>query len=216
MIRNIPRRASVPFALDLHLLKIDRNGDVRNAAIDQRGTASQFGDIFHVRRAHAARVIDADVGEQLVEFHVLLRMGLRQIVKLHPRDRQNRLAVQFRVVQSIQQMNAAGPGRRQAASQPARVLGIRARHKCRRFFMPHLDEAHLSLRFAERFHYIPLMPSPGNPKTHQHPRHELFPQEDRMRSWRMRSLPRLQSVRGLKSISSSTTTRIAKPSPPLG
>ncbi len=68
--------------LHLQILEVDRYGDVRDPTIGYGGTAGQFGNIFHVRGAHAALVVDADVRENPVECHILLRVSMQQIVKL--------------------------------------------------------------------------------------------------------------------------------------
>ena len=98
---DISLAPSIAFGFDFKLLEVDGNAEVRDAAIGQRGAAGQFRDILHVRRAHAARVVYADVLEQLVELHVLLRARVCEIVKLHARDGEHRLPVQFGVVKAI-------------------------------------------------------------------------------------------------------------------
>ena len=49
--------------LDLQLLQVDREGDVRDAAAGERGAAGEIGDVLDVRRAHDAHVVDGDVRE---------------------------------------------------------------------------------------------------------------------------------------------------------
>ena len=48
--------------------------------------------------SHDARVVHADVLEQLIEFHVLLRVGRKQVVIMHPGDCKHRLPVAFCVI----------------------------------------------------------------------------------------------------------------------
>ena len=90
------------------LLEIRGECDVRHAAVAERSPACEIGQVFDVRGAHDSLVEDGHVLEELVELHVLLRHRADQIVKMHAGDREHRLAVQLRVVQSIQQVDAAG------------------------------------------------------------------------------------------------------------
>ena len=145
------------------VLNVLGNGDVRDAAVGERGLDRLVDDIVHVRRPHHALVVDGDVHEQLVEIHVLLVMGADQIVKGVAGDRQHRLAVELRIVKSVQQVNAAGAGGREADAQASGEFGVAAGGERGGFLMPHLDELHLSwcVRKASK---MPLMPSPGNPK----------------------------------------------------
>ena len=103
--RDVPLR---PLSVDLALLQVDRKGDMRYAAIEQCRPARQVRDVLDMCRPHDSRVVLRDIHEELVELDVLLREGADEVVKGHPRDRQHRLAVEFRVVQPVQQMNAAG------------------------------------------------------------------------------------------------------------
>ena len=90
-------------------LEIDRHGDVRDAPVGERRAAGEFDDVLGVGRPHHAAVVDAHVHEQLVEFDILLRVGVRQIVVLKARDRQDRLAVELGVIEPVEQVDAAGP-----------------------------------------------------------------------------------------------------------
>ena len=81
-MRNV---ALATFALDLLLLEIDGEGDVGHAAIRQRRAARQVRHVLHMGRPHDPRVVDGDVHENLVEFHILLSMRVEQIVILHAR-----------------------------------------------------------------------------------------------------------------------------------
>src|SRR4051812_20663060 len=102
-----------------------------------------------MRCTHDAFVIDGYVYKQAVKRDVLLGMGSNQVVKLESRDREHRLAVQFGVVQPIQQVNASGPGGRYTNTQSAGELCVPARHERRGFLMPRLDESNLVLRLAQ-------------------------------------------------------------------
>ncbi len=79
-------------------------------------------------------------------------MRIDQVVEMMARNRQHRLPIHLGVVQTIEQVHAAGAGRGETDSQPTRVFGIGARHQGRRFLMPHLDEPDAILPRADRFH----------------------------------------------------------------
>ncbi len=92
-------------------------------------------------RTHDPGVIDADIREQLVELDILLSVRADQVMKLHAGDGEYRRTVELGVVQAVQQMDAAGSGRRQADAEPVGELGIAARHECRCLLVPGLHEA---------------------------------------------------------------------------
>src|SRR5205814_3193160 len=102
-----------------------------------------------MRRAHDARVVDAGIDEGLVELDVLLREGVDEIVKLQAGDRQHRGAVELRVIEPVEQMNAARPRGREANAEPSGVFGVAAGHERRGLLMANLDEADLVLPRAQ-------------------------------------------------------------------
>src|SRR3954462_4400123 len=73
-------------------------------------------------------------------------------MKVMPGDRQHRLPVHLCVVQTIEQMYAAGSRSGQAHAQPPRELGIATRHEGGCFLMPHLHKANLILPRTDRLH----------------------------------------------------------------
>ena len=79
-------------------------------------------------------------------------MRADQVVVGHAGDREHGLPVQLRVVEAVEQMEAAGPGRREADAEPAGELRIAARHEGGRLFVAHLDEADRVLALAQRLH----------------------------------------------------------------
>ena len=79
-------------------------------------------------------------------------MRVDQIVKVMPGDRQHRLAVEFGVVKTVQQMNAAGSGSGQTDAELTGVFSVAAGHERRRLFVAHLDEANFVLALAQGFH----------------------------------------------------------------
>ena len=79
-------------------------------------------------------------------------VGPDEIVELKAGEGQYWLAVQLGVIKTVQQMNSAGSGGRQAHSQPASELGVGAGHECRRLLVAHLHKANPVLMSAQRFH----------------------------------------------------------------
>src|SRR5437660_3413143 len=104
-----------------------------------------------MRRAHDAYVIKGNVDEQLIELHILLRKGVQQVMKLQTRDREYGLAVELGVVETIQQMYAAGTGSDHAYAEFSGKFRIRARSKRCRFLVPYLNETDFVLTFPKRF-----------------------------------------------------------------
>src|SRR4051794_33867611 len=72
-----------------------------------------------------------------------------QVMKGMPRDRQHRLSIALRIVQPVQQMDAARPGSGEADSEASRVLRVPAGGERGGLFVPDLDEANLLLLVAQ-------------------------------------------------------------------
>ena len=89
------------------------------------------------------------VGEQLVQLDILLRACADQVVVRHAGDREHGLSVQLRVVEAIEQMDAARARGGQAHAELAGELRVAARHERGGLFMPDLHEAdRVCARFA--------------------------------------------------------------------
>src|SRR5207248_4572598 len=78
------------------------------------------------------------------------RLSVQQVVDLEPGDRQYRDAVEFGVVEPVQQVDAAGPRGRDADAEPAGEFRVAAGGEGCGLLMPHLDKANAVLAFAER------------------------------------------------------------------
>lgn len=152
VVRDVAWCAAISVALHFQLLKIDGDGDVGDAAISERGAASERRDIFHVLWSHAADVVHANVGEELVKLDILLRVRVHQIVKLQTRDGEHRLAIEFSVVKSVKQMDSTRTRSCEAASEFAGVLGVGAGHESGGFFVANLDESNRFLAVAQGLH----------------------------------------------------------------
>src|ERR1051326_1492636 len=103
-------------------------------------------------RPHNSLVIGGDIKVELVEGDILLRVRPDEIVELKSGDRQNRLAVELRVIKTIQEVNAAGAGGRKAHAKLACIFRVAARHEGRGFLMSHLNETDFFLPRAQSFH----------------------------------------------------------------
>ena len=79
------RQVALAAAVGRHRLKVHREIHVGNAAAGQRLAASEIGDVANVFRPHDARAVDGDVLEHLIEVHVLLRVGVDEIVEMMAR-----------------------------------------------------------------------------------------------------------------------------------
>src|SRR4051812_19687083 len=101
--------------------------------------------------AHHAFIEYGDIGEELVERHVLLCVGPDEIVKLQAGDGDHRLAVEFSIVEPIQKVDSTRAGGGNADADPACEFGPRAGHERSRFFMANLDKADLLPIFPEGF-----------------------------------------------------------------
>ena len=105
-----------------------------------------------MRGAHHLLVEQRDVLEERQQIDLLLVLHAEEVVIDLPGDREHGRAVEFGVVQAIQKMNGPGSRRGDAHAQPARVLGVRTGHECRRFFVPYVDEADARPAHAQRLH----------------------------------------------------------------
>src|SRR5438045_1905326 len=102
-------------------------------------------------RPHNTSAIESDVCEDPVQVDVLLGVSIDQIVKMVTSDCQNRLPIELRVVEAVQQMNSTRSRRREAHTQFACVFGVAAGHESCRFFVPDLNETDAVLSRAQRF-----------------------------------------------------------------
>ena len=81
---------------------------MRHAPIGESSATREIGDVLYMVRSHDARVVHRDIHKNFVELDVLLRMSVYEIVILQSRERENRGAIELRIVEAIQQMQAAG------------------------------------------------------------------------------------------------------------
>ena len=112
-------------------------------------------------------VVLGDIHEQLVEWHLLLVAGAQHLGLLHPGDGQHRRVVELGVVQTVQQMDRAGPRCGQAHPEPPGRLGVGGRHEGGGFFVLHEHEADPVLVAPKPFH-DPVDAVPGQPEDRVH------------------------------------------------
>jgi hypothetical protein len=110
------------------------------------------------------RALCRHIHKQVVQLDILLAVRLDEVVELKACDGQHRLSIQFRVIKTVQQMNATRAGSGEAYSQLSSAFRIGARHEGGSFFMANLNEPDLIGPFRNAS-IIPLIPSPGNPNT---------------------------------------------------
>src|SRR3546814_6717809 len=103
--------------------------------------------------SHDARVVHADVHEELVQLDILLGVGIKEVMELQAGDREHRNAVELRVVKAVEQMHAARTGRREATAELARPFCIAASHESRGLLMPRSEEHTSELQSLMRISY---------------------------------------------------------------
>ena len=151
-VRDMVRDVALRTVVGGHLLglRVDRHGDVSDAPVGERRAAGEFDDVLGVGRTHDAAVIDAHVHEQLVELDILLGVGVQQIMVLKARDGDDGLAVELSVVETVEEVDAAGTRGGNAGAEPSRPLGVGAGHEGGGLLVAHLDEADLLLLLPQR------------------------------------------------------------------
>ena len=85
-------------------------------------------------------VLTCDVLEQRKQVDFLLVIAAERSALLLADDRHDGLMIRFSVVESVQKMDRAGAGGREAHTDFSRELRVRARHEGRELFMPRLHE----------------------------------------------------------------------------
>ena len=100
MVRNVSLGTLTFF--DFLFLKINRESKVRDAVICDRRPACQVCDVLYVSRPHDPLVEDRNIHKKFIERNILLSIASDKVVKLQPGDREYRLSIQLRVIQTIQ------------------------------------------------------------------------------------------------------------------
>ena len=120
----------------LHVVWNDNAGDSAFGFRDANGTIDQMPDR---RRARShVHVFVRDIFEQTDKIDFLLIIAADRGPSLLPDNRNNRGVIHFRVVESVEQMNCAGPGGGETNSHFASELRMRARHERGHLLVPNL------------------------------------------------------------------------------
>src|SRR5581483_11959826 len=107
MMRNIDCR-SWPFGFR-PALNIFRNSQVSDGAARHCHFDCFVQDIVKMGRTHYPFVVRGDIHKELVQRHILMEVRTTEIVESMTGYSENRLPVEFRIVQAVEQMYAARP-----------------------------------------------------------------------------------------------------------
>lgn len=130
-----------------------RNDETRDGPLDARDSHSAIDQVTHLfgRRGHV-HIFVGDVLEQGDEVHFLLVMPAERHPRLLAHEGDDRLMIELRVVQPVQEVDGAGARRREADADLAGELRMRARHERGELLVPRLDEANPIARAIESAH----------------------------------------------------------------
>jgi len=134
-------------------LHIDWNSDVGDTSRRKRRANRQIGDTFYVGATHDPLVEMSHVDEQLVECDVLLGERAYEVAVLQTSDSQNRRMVHLRIIETIQQMNAARARGCDAHANAPGEFCIGTGHESRCLFVPDLNKPDAVLVRSQRFEY---------------------------------------------------------------
>jgi hypothetical protein len=124
-----------------HLLDVGRHDDAGRRARRQRDADGAVDQVPRLRR----RVADVDelvrdVLEQRDEVDLLLVVGAERGARLLADDRDDRLLVELRVVEAVEEMDRSGPRRGHADPEVVGELGVGGRREGGDLLVPDLDE----------------------------------------------------------------------------
>ena len=125
---------------------------MRNAAKRKRRAATGIDKRADVAGAEDLLVVQRNIFEQGQKIDFLLIPRADQVVIRLTGDRENRCAVHFRVVQTIQQVYRPGSRCGEAHAEPPGVLRVSTRHERGGFLVPYLQKRDAVLAGAQRFH----------------------------------------------------------------
>ncbi len=92
------------------------------------------------RRHHRLHEVTGDVLEQRVKVDLLLIIAAECSTRLLTDDRHHRLVIELGVVEPVEKVDRARPGRRHADADLAGPFGMGAGHEGGGFLMPRLNE----------------------------------------------------------------------------
>jgi hypothetical protein len=134
-------------------LQVVRDDHARYRSLDERdadGAIDEMPDLAGQHRGlHELR---GDILEERLQIDFLLIRAAHGQPRRLPDDGDDRLVIELRVVQPVQQMDRAGAGRGQTDAHVSGELRMRAGHDRGHLFVAHLHEVHVAVRALERAH----------------------------------------------------------------
>ena len=83
------------------------------------GATGEMGHVLHMFRPHHPGRIHRHVHQQPVEVHILLRVGVDEVVIVVAGDGEHWLLIELGIVEAVEQVHAAGAGGRQTYPEAA-------------------------------------------------------------------------------------------------
>jgi hypothetical protein len=125
----------------LLLLKVVRQDDAGDRPLGEGDAKSTVDEVPHLPRRHGRLDVGArDILEEAVEVDLLLIRAAHGQTRRLSNDGHDRLMIEFRVVESVEEVNGAGTGGGDADAGLARELGVCAGHEGGHLLVPDLDE----------------------------------------------------------------------------
>jgi hypothetical protein len=136
----------------IELLHIVWHHDTGHSTLCLRDPQRSIDQVPHLRRRrHHVHILMCHVLEQRGEVHLLLIIAPERGAPLLADDRNHRLVVQLRIVETVEQMNGAGTGGREADPDFPRKLRMAASHEGRHL-VSNLDKLDLILGARQGAH----------------------------------------------------------------
>ncbi len=133
------------------LLHVVGDDHARRRALRTRDAQRAVDHVAHLlRRDHHLDVLARDVLEQRRQVHFLLEAAAERGARRLADDRDHRLMVELRVVESVQQVDGTRAGSRQADADLPGEFRVRARHERRHLLVADLDEIELVAGAVQR------------------------------------------------------------------
>src|SRR5947208_12845444 len=122
----------------LHIVGKDQGRDAAFSLGDAHGPIDEVPRL--IRRGANLHEVAGHVLEQCGEIDLLLEVAAERGARRLANDCYDRLMIELGVIESIQQMDRAWPGRGEANTDLAGELGVAAGHEGSFLLMSHLDE----------------------------------------------------------------------------
>src|SRR5581483_5626138 len=137
----------------IEFLHVVRHDDAGDRTFGDRDAYRAIHDVARLRsRDDRLHVFARNVLEQAREIDLLLKLPAERRPHRLTHDREHGLMVELGVVEPVQQMDRAGPGRGHAHAEFARELGMRAGHERGHFLVARTHVVELVAGAIERAH----------------------------------------------------------------